>query len=114
MRAIFPRGHSPSSRRTGATRNSLRTVSYRKPYPHTVPLWVISKPDRSTLWLISYVLRGFVGTTWDCLTYSEGEILAESEGFEPSIRCRIHTFQACAFDHSATSPAGSSMLTKAC
>ncbi len=32
------------------------------------------------------------------------EILAEREGFEPSIRCRIHTFQACAFDRSAISP----------
>ena len=32
--------------------------------------------------------------------------MAEKEGFEPSIRCRIHTFQACAFDHSATSPFG--------
>ena len=31
--------------------------------------------------------------------------LAEREGFEPSIRgYRIHTFQACAFDRSATSP----------
>ena len=30
--------------------------------------------------------------------------LAERKGFEPSIRFwRIHTFQACAFDHSATS-----------
>lgn len=25
-------------------------------------------------------------------------------GFEPSIRYRIHTFQACAIDHSAISP----------
>ena len=31
-------------------------------------------------------------------------MMAEKEGFEPSIRFRIHTFQACAFDHSATSP----------
>ena len=31
--------------------------------------------------------------------------MAEREGFEPSIRFRIHTFQACAFDHSAISPA---------
>ena len=32
------------------------------------------------------------------------KILAERKGFEPSIRFwRIHTFQACAFDHSATS-----------
>ena len=30
--------------------------------------------------------------------------MAEREGFEPSIRYRIHTFQACAFDHSAISP----------
>ncbi len=31
--------------------------------------------------------------------------VAEQEGFEPSIRgYRIHTFQACAFDHSATAP----------
>ena len=30
--------------------------------------------------------------------------LAEREGFEPSIRCRIHTFQACSFNHSDTSP----------
>ena len=33
------------------------------------------------------------------------ERMAEREGFEPSIRgYRIHTFQACAFDHSATAP----------
>ena len=32
-------------------------------------------------------------------------ILAEREGFEPSIRgYRIHAFQACALNHSATSP----------
>ena len=30
--------------------------------------------------------------------------LAERQGFEPWRRCRLHTFQACAFDHSATSP----------
>ena len=31
--------------------------------------------------------------------------LAEREGFEPSRRFPAYTFQACAFDHSATSPA---------
>ena len=31
------------------------------------------------------------------------------EGFEPSVRFRTHTFQACAFDHSATSPAARSL-----
>ncbi len=31
--------------------------------------------------------------------------MAEREGFEPSRRYhRLHTFQACAFNHSATSP----------
>ena len=33
------------------------------------------------------------------------DCLAEREGFEPSIRYkRIHTFQACSFSHSDTSP----------
>ena len=33
------------------------------------------------------------------------KLVAEREGFEPSIRfCRILTFQASAFDHSATAP----------
>jgi hypothetical protein len=33
------------------------------------------------------------------------DLVAEREGFEPSIRfCRILTFQASAFDHSATAP----------
>ena len=32
-------------------------------------------------------------------------MVAERAGFEPAIRySRIHTFQACAFSHSATSP----------
>ena len=36
--------------------------------------------------------------------YKSFSHLAERKGFEPSIRFwRIHTFQACAFDHSATS-----------
>ncbi len=30
--------------------------------------------------------------------------MAVREGFEPSIRFRIHTFQACSFGHSDTSP----------
>ena len=32
------------------------------------------------------------------------DCMAVREGFEPSIRYRIHAFQASAFDHSATSP----------
>ena len=35
--------------------------------------------------------------------------MAVREGFEPSVRFRTHTFQACAFDHSATSPAARSL-----
>lgn len=30
--------------------------------------------------------------------------VAERGGFEPPIRCRIHDFESCAFNHSATSP----------
>ncbi len=37
-------------------------------------------------------------------TGSRYQNLAVKEGFEPSIRCRIHTFQACSFSHSDTSP----------
>ncbi len=44
-------------------------------------------------------MRVFV-LCWTALKH----LVAEREGFEPSIRCRIHTFQACAFDHSAISP----------
>src|SRR5467141_2594675 len=33
-----------------------------------------------------------------------GTTLAERVGFEPTIRFRIHAFQACAFGRSATSP----------
>ena len=29
-------------------------------------------------------------------------LFAERKGFEPSIRCRIHAFQACALSRSAT------------
>ena len=33
------------------------------------------------------------------------QFMAERGGFEPPIRCRIHDFESCAFNHSATSPA---------
>ena len=31
-------------------------------------------------------------------------IMAEKEGFEPSVTCATHDFQSCTFDHSVTSP----------
>ena len=34
---------------------------------------------------------------------------AERKGFEPSIRCRIHAFQACSLNHSDTSLIGLQM-----
>ena len=37
------------------------------------------------------------------MTWKEIDV-AVREGFEPSIRFRIHTFQACSFGHSDTSP----------
>src|SRR4051794_26884419 len=43
-------------------------------------------------------------TVWRGGTHDR-RCVAEREGFEPSIRfCRILTFQASAFDHSATAP----------
>jgi hypothetical protein len=30
--------------------------------------------------------------------------MAENEGFEPSVPCGTHTFQACSLDHSDNSP----------
>ncbi len=38
--------------------------------------------------------------------------MAEKEGFEPSKPFGLHTFQACAFDHSATSPEGAKSTTR--
>ncbi len=35
---------------------------------------------------------------------SSSSNMAVRGGFEPPIRCRIHTFQACSFSHSDTSP----------
>jgi hypothetical protein len=32
------------------------------------------------------------------------KIMAESEGFEPSVPCGTHTFQACSLSHSDNSP----------
>ncbi len=37
--------------------------------------------------------------------------MAVRGGFEPPIRCRIHTFQACSFSHSDTSPYCRSSMT---
>ena len=49
-------------------------------------------------------LKRFLRSSEDVWTALKGPV-AEREGFEPSIRgYRIHTFQACAFDHSATAP----------
>ena len=38
------------------------------------------------------------------MTDSSNDNVAVREGVEPSIRYRIHTFQACSFSHSDTSP----------
>ena len=42
-----------------------------------------------------------------------GLYMAVREGFEPSNGCPLHTFQACAFDHSATSPLRARIITYA-
>lgn len=57
----------------------------------------VSWPE-SRLWPASSKRRDRAAKSW-----TGG--MAEREGFEPSIRfCRILTFQASAFDHSATAP----------
>ena len=56
--------------------------------------------EENAVGLMKYEFMGFLKRY---STYRNSG-MAEREGFEPSIRCRIHTFQACAFDHSATSP----------
>ena len=46
------------------------------------------------------------------LIYGDFLILAEREGFEPSKPFDLHTFQACSFDHSDTSPHFSSAVRR--
>ena len=55
--------------------------------------------------------RGFSPLSPECYAKKSLTVSSDSslnmvvrEGFEPSIRCRIHTFQACSFSHSDTSP----------
>ena len=75
------------------------TDSATRPLSHILPHIVgwkspIADPDE----------RGFPGVLRTLTDAADGN-LAEREGFEPSIRfCRILTFQASAFDHSATAP----------
>ena len=52
--------------------------------------------------------NGAAGTKKPASENRRFRVMAEKEGFEPSIRCyRIHTFQACSFSHSDTSPENS-------
>ena len=55
--------------------------------------------------------RGFSSPSQENMQKKSPEISLDSSlnvavrgGFEPPIRCRIHTFQACSFSHSDTSP----------
>ena len=41
--------------------------------------------------------------------YRLTDVLAEDEGFEPSIGCPIHAFQACALGRYANPPEGSTL-----
>jgi hypothetical protein len=70
------------------------------------PLRSLARSSNGSLYLLSaprvrcFVARNF-GEGWISLKRP----VAERVGFEPTIRgYRIHTFQACAFDHSATAP----------
>src|SRR5208282_3213237 len=49
--------------------------------------------------------QNLILTRRDLAIIFQGKIMAEREGFEPSIPFwSMHAFQACAFNHSATSP----------
>src|SRR5208283_2121651 len=55
--------------------------------------------------------QNLILTRRDLAIIFQGKIMAEREGFEPSIPFwSMHAFQACAFNHSAISPAGSETL----
>lgn len=44
----------------------------------------------------------------------EYENLAEKEGFEPSVPCGTHAFQACQLNHSCTFPIKTQIWLKIC
>src|SRR3954466_11520343 len=85
-----PAPRTPAVRRRGPTRpvvGPLRLLAASQPDPR----------DPSSDRLFSDALCAFGRGPRQA-------VLAERVGFEPTIRCRIHAFQACAFGRSATSP----------
>ena len=81
-------------------------------YAHPTGVMVASVPDVQMLAhlsnlgsrVLTHLSTGFGRKKSPHLHASSSLNMAVREGFEPSIRCRIHTFQACSFSHSDTSP----------
>ena len=79
------------------------------PWVRGIAIWQARRSSKNAAWLarlrIFRVASIFIPTGLPLASHNLRILfMAEREGFEPSIRCRIHTFQACAFDHSAISP----------
>ena len=70
------------------------------------PLWSATKQTMLTRLNVSIFASGQSRNS--CQEYNQSinscYFLAERAGFEPAIRCRIHDFESCAFNHSAISP----------
>ena len=88
---ILPTGRTarPASKRPRTPGNASGRPRPEK-QTRAKPGWCGPRPDVGCL-LPTYILKFQT-------------LMAEREGFEPSIRFRIHTFQACSFGHSDTSP----------
>ena len=102
---------SPTSSAIGLTQSPKIGIAVFRFTQNVFPIhWINPKPFKQTLCVrLAFLLlvclrkRAF-DTASKQKTRHSVTGFAERKGFEPSIRCRIHTFQACAFDHSATAP----------
>src|SRR5699024_6351796 len=68
--------------------------------PSAVQRFALS--NLSSVLTLSFILQ-YTKKAWHYAKLSSFK-MAVREGFEPSIRCRIHTFQACSFSLSDISP----------
>jgi hypothetical protein len=64
-----------------------------------------SYPESCTNGPFHHFGKGLPSRLSECVWILSGEGVAERVGFEPTLPCGKHAFQACAFSHSAISPA---------
>ena len=95
--------HSPSNKPVNLVRRS-HVGGWTKALPCALPFWLpLVGPNRSRRFVEP---RGFSPSLTAKKKAPERGFLylAVREGFEPSKPFDLHTFQACSFDHSDTSP----------